>query len=307
MDDGKIYKFDIFTRTFTYKIAGLEFNNNRILSARLFQDGFVCLTQNNNFYVIPDLKDPISSLYFNLSTLFGDELPRDYLFIPASDSLSEKTELLVPHPKHGLLRIINGKEKQFIKHSTPTSYSKATVDDHFSSDDLGKIMNIVMSPNKQYLALFNETGNLYVFPVKFDFDEEQRRKSSTKLTFKNNYQILWCAEDCVVIVNSGSVFLIGPDDNLLKIDVVKKHLKSSSSFNVNLFAVEEIDGVRLIYDEGVDFVQKVSDDLHAALSSFFSDPAKILLDAYLVNKFFYFLFFYIQKKINLSILKKTFH
>ena len=285
MDDGKIYKFDIFTRIFTYKIAGLEFSNNRIISARLFQDGFVCLTQNNNFYMIPDLKDPISSLFFNLSTLFGDELPRDYLFISSSDSLSEKTELLVPHPKHGLLRVINGKEKQFIKHSTPTSYSKATVDDYFSSDDLGKIINITMSPNKQYLALFNEIGNLYVFPVKFNFDEEQRRKSSTKLTFKNNYQLLWCAEDCVVIVNSGSVFLIGPDDNLLKIDIVKKHVKSSS-LNINLHAVEEIDGVRLIYDEGVDFVQKVSDDLHATLSSFFSDPAKILLDAYLVNYIF---------------------
>jgi len=245
------------------------------------------LTQNNNFYIIPDLKDPISSLFFNLSTLLGDELPRDYIFIAASDSLSEKTELLVPHPKHGLLRIFNnGREKQFIKHSTPTSYSKATVDDHFMSDDLGKIVNIVMSPNKQYLALLNEIGNLYVFPVKFDFDEEQRRKSITKLTFKSsNYQILWCAEDCVVIVNSGSVFLIGPDDNLLKIDVVKKHSKSSSVSNINLHAVEEIDGVRLIFDEGVDFVQKVSDDLHAGLSSFFSDPAKILLDAYLV-KFF---------------------
>lgn len=294
MDDGKIYKFDIFTRTFTYKIAGLEFSSNRIVSARLYQAGFVCLTQNNNFYIISDLKNPSSSLFFNLSTLCGDELPRDYLFISASNSLSEQTELLVPHPKHGLLRIINGKEKQYIKHSTPTNYSKATVDDHFSSDDLGKIININMSPNKQYLALFNEVGNLYVFPIKFNFDEEQRRKSSTKLTFKNNYQILWCAEDCVVIVNAGSLFLIGPDDNLLKIDVIKKHVKSSS-FNVNLHAVEEIDGVRLIYDEGVDFVQKVSDDLHAALSSFFSDPAKILLDAYLVNYFLLFFLFWLKK------------
>jgi len=285
MDDGKVYKFDIFTRTFTYKIAGLEFSNNRIESAKLFNDGFVCLTQNNNFYIIPDLKDPTSSHYFNLSTLLGEELPRDYLFISSADSLSEKIELLIPHPKHGLIRIINGKEKQFIKHSTPISYSKANVDDYYSSDDLGKIINIIMSPNKQYLALFNEIGNLFVFPVRFNFDEEQRRTSITKLTFKNNYQILWCAEDCVVVVNSGSAFLIGPDDNLLKIDIVKKHGKSSN-YNVNLLGVEEIDGVRLIYDEGVDFIQKVSDDLHAALSSFFSDPAKILLDAYLVSRFF---------------------
>jgi len=142
-----------------------------------------------------------------------------------------------------------------------------------------------MSPNKQYLALFNEIGNLFVFPVRFNFDEEQRRTSMTKLTFRNNYQILWCAEDCVLVVNGGSTFLIGPDDNLLKIDIVKKHGKSSN-YNYNLLAVEEIDGVRLIYDEGVDFIQKVSDDLHASLSSFFSDPAKILLDAYLVKLIF---------------------
>jgi hypothetical protein len=283
MDDGKIYKFDIFTRTFTYKIAGLEFSNNKIVSARLFEDGFVCLTQNNNFYLINNLKDPISNLFYNMTQLFGDELPKDYLFIPASYSLSEKIELLVPHPKHGLVRIINGKEVQYIRHSTPQIFSKASISDNPSSDDLGKIINIIMSPNYQYLALFNDIGNLYVFPVKFNFEEDQRRKSMTKLSFKNNYQILWCAEDCVIIANNGSIFLVGPDDNLLKMDIVKRFSsKSNPNREVNLFCIEEIDGVRLIHDEGVDFVQKVSEDLHSSLSSFFSDPAKILLDAYIV-------------------------
>ena len=88
----------------------------------------------------------------------------------------------------------------------------------------------------------------------------------------------------VDILNNESVFLVGPDDNLLKIDVVKKYQsKSSSNREVNLFCIEEVDGVRLIHDEGVDFIQKVSDDLHSSLSSFFSDPAKILLDAYIVK------------------------
>lgn len=282
MDDGKIYKFDILTRTFTYKIAGLEFSNNRIIQASFFQEGFVCLTKNNNFYIISDLKDPVATLYFNASTLFGEEYPKDYLFISSSDSLSEKIELLLPHQKHGLIRIIGGKEIQYIQHSTPERFNKAIIPDSPSSDDLGKIINIIMSPNKQYLALFNDVGNLFVFPVKFNFEEEQRRKSMTKLSFKNKYQILWCAEDCVVIVNNGSVFLVGPDDNLLKIDVVKKYQKHSSNREVNLHCIEEVDGVRLIHDEGVDFIQKVSDDLHSSLSSFFSDPAKILLDAYIV-------------------------
>jgi len=282
MDDGKIYKFDILTRTFTYKIAGLEFSDNKIVKVALFQDGFVCLTKNNSFYLISDLKDPVASLYFNASTIFGDELPREFLFISANDSLSEKIELLLPHQKHGLIRVINGKELQYIRHSTPEKFNKAIISDNPTSDDLGKIINIIMSPNKQYLALFNDIGNLFVFPVKFDFEEEQRRKSMTKLSFKNKYQILWCAEDCVIIVNNGSVFLVGPDDNLLKIDVVKKYQKSSNR-EVNLFCLEEVDGVRLIHDEGVDFIQKVSDELHSSLSSFFSDPAKILLDAYIVN------------------------
>ena len=89
MDDGK-YKFDLLTWTFTYKIAELEFTNNKILRDSLCQDGFVCLTQNNNFYIISDLKDPIASLYFNASTLFGDEFPKDELFISANDSFWKK-------------------------------------------------------------------------------------------------------------------------------------------------------------------------------------------------------------------------
>ena len=129
MDDGK-YKFDLLTWTFTYKIAELEFTNNKILRDSLCQDGFVCLTQNNNFYIISDLKDPVASVYFNASTLFGDEFPKDYLFISANDSLSEKIELLLPHQKHGLIRIINGKELQYIRHSTHEKYNKAIISDN---------------------------------------------------------------------------------------------------------------------------------------------------------------------------------
>ena len=67
--------------------------------------------------------------------------------------------------------------------------------------------------------------------------------------------------------------------------MVKKY-PGKSNANINLYCIEEIDGVRLIHDEGVDFIQKVSDDLHSSLSSFYSDPAKVLLDAYIVFKFF---------------------
>lgn len=279
MHDGKIYKFDIFTSSFNYKICGTNFNDNPITDAKLFENGFVCITQNMTFYVINDLKEPNAVQFFSFKKLFDNYTPSDYLFISPNHSKSGQLELLVPHPNHGLIQIFNS-EVKYMKTDHFVNYSKMCGTDGYQNEDMGRITNIIMSPSNQYIALFNETGNMYVFHTTLDqnLSENPRIVSMTKLSLKfGGYQMLWCAEDCVVISTNGVLFLIGPDDKLLKVDIVR--LQSSNS-KVNVHCISEVDGVRIFAEDSVEFLQKVPDELYLSIFPFSVDPAKKLLEAY---------------------------
>jgi hypothetical protein len=281
MSDGKIYKFDIFTSSYNFKIAGTMFADNPIVDARLFQNGFVCSTQNGNLYIINSIKEPNAVLFTSLKNIPGCEnyIPSDYLFTPAESSKSGSIELLVPHPKSGVLNIEERGDIKYCRHSQFERYTKNTVTDTPMSDDLGKIININISPSNQYISMFSDTGNLFVFPVNLDTDEVDRHISQTKLSFKpGSYQIMWCAEDCLVIVHNGTIFMVGPENKLLKLDIVKAH--SNSSSGPNLHCIPEIDGIRIIYDENVEFLQKVHHELYASIFALSLDPAKKLLEAF---------------------------
>jgi hypothetical protein len=281
MHDGRVYKFDIFTSSFNYKIADSIFLENNIIDARLFENGFVCLTANGNFYLINNIKEPKATLFYSTKNHLENYLPSEYLFIPASVTKSEHVELLYPHPKHGLVRVYENGEVKYAKHSTFTDLRKNCGMDNPLSDDLGKVVNIIISPSNHLIGILNDLGNLFVFPASLDVEELQRYMSMTKLSFKpQSYQIMWCSEDCLIIVNNGSIFLIGPENKLIKLDIVKPYHGSNMNSSPNLHCIPEIDGVRIFYDDNVEFLQKVNDDLYMSIFFVSVDPAKKLLEAY---------------------------
>lgn len=279
MHDGKIYKFDIFTSTFNYRLAGSCFNEDSIVDARLFEKGLVCLTQSGRFYVVSDLKEPNAVLYYSSKLIAEDHSPTDYTFIPPHYTKSGFIELLIPHPKHGVINIMENGEVKYCRHSGFMQYTKNSGNDMPVGDDLGKVLNLNLSPSGQYISMFNDMGNLFVFPANLDCEESPRHLSMTKLSFKpGTYQVMWCAEDCVIIINNGTIFMVGPENKLLKLDIVKSYHSSSST--PNLHCVSEIDGVRIFYDDNVEFLQKVNDDLYYSIFALSLDPAKKLLEAY---------------------------
>jgi hypothetical protein len=268
-----VFTFDIFTYSYKYDLASQVFETNNIVDARLFENGFVCLTQNGDFYIVNNFKEPVASLFYSTKKHFDNYVPSDYAFLPSASTRNYNVELLFPHPKHGVITVTEDGDIRYIRNTAMVRYEKNMTIEPPLSEDLGKIVNIIVSPNNHHIGMFNDIGNIYVFPINLD---ETRNMSQTKLTPKQPYQIMWCAEDCVVVVHNGSIFIIGPEDKLLKLDIVR----GTSSGAPNLYCIPETDGVRIIHDEGIDFLQKVNLDLYSAIFPLSMESAKKLVEAY---------------------------
>lgn len=271
LNDGRLYKFDIYCLSYKFDYAGLSFETNHITDAKLFEKGLICLTESGDFYLINHVKDPSATLFFSTRKFIDGYVPRDYLIIPASNSSSERLELVIPHKENGILVFNETGVLKYMKNNELVPYTKSSGSEPLVRDDLGKIINIFISPNNQYIGMLNDQGDVFVFPSNLDGSE--RNISQTRLSFSSSYQIMWCGEDCIVAANEGNIYLIGPDNKLHKL-----RLRN------NLHIVQEVDGIRIITDDYVEFLQRVSDELNMSIFPLSYDCAKKLLEAYKVRR-----------------------
>jgi len=66
------------------------------------------------------------------------------MFIPAEVSRSGSLELLVTHPKHGVIIYYQNGSVKYMKHSIQTDFNPNTSGkDNYGSDDLGKFFLLI--------------------------------------------------------------------------------------------------------------------------------------------------------------------
>ena len=112
-NNGKIIKFDLLKETAEEKISGDRFKIEKIISAKLFEKGYVAFTEQSAFYITKDIKNPQPSFFISLLMLSIKNLVTDYIFIPQSKSSSKNTELIFPHPdKDGIIHVIGKNENE---------------------------------------------------------------------------------------------------------------------------------------------------------------------------------------------------
>ena len=195
--DGTIYKFDIFNKTYTQKNVGTTFNrNNKIISAKLFEKGFVCISEEGSFYIIKDFSkncNPI--LFFPKQELFPHQEPvQDYVFVPASVTASSCIELyfsLNSETIHGLFKVKDEPDHKYsiIDENTKeingvyyAKNSKEVLEEGWkpmtqssgkdSEDEFGKIKAITLNSNSQYISFYNSKGNAFCFNSQFDKESD---------------------------------------------------------------------------------------------------------------------------------------
>ena len=198
-NDCRIFKFDVISMNVQEKFMSKIFKENEtIFSAKLFEKGFVCLTEKGNFYYIKDLKDPIATLFFPMKTKLNFTNEIDYLFIPSANSKSGKIELLITNQNEdGILNIIESEEKNnfdniyIIKNDHLEPFKKNNEfleisENNFFSNNiiLGKISAIALSPEKKQIALYKNDGTIFFFHI--SFDSKNYPPKSCKLSIENS-------------------------------------------------------------------------------------------------------------------------
>lgn len=302
LSDGRLYNIDVFTKKVDYELIGFSFDSNPIIDAKLNDKSIMCLTEKGDFYYTHNYKEPSSFLFCNLAKLYPDfnyfnqmtglgsinnknslnmnkkdseYVPSDFLFIPPNHSSTGKIELYFPHINNGLLIFYEGENKlKYMKKNVIVDYIEKPLkgsqpQDVYTNEDLGKVIKFSLSPNFENLGIFNHLSQLFVFTLPILNNNDSIISNSSLTTLTQPYQFLWCAEDCLVVCSQGQVSLIGPGD-IVKTFFIKN----------NCYGVSEIDGVRIILEDQIEFIQSVPQDLMDSIFPISINSSKKLLEAY---------------------------
>ena len=98
-NDGTILKIDIITRKAIPKKPIEELKQEKICKAKLFEKGFIVLTEEGTIYLIQNLKEPIPIFIISIKEQLGFTNDIDFIGIPASKSFSGNFEIIITNQK----------------------------------------------------------------------------------------------------------------------------------------------------------------------------------------------------------------
>ena len=205
-NDGTVLKIDILTNK---AVENADSNSSiikdeGIVKAKLFEKGFIALTNKGNIYYVPDIKNskPIFIVNIKDDPLgFSNEI--DFIGIPSNRSKSGKFELLINNEKgNGLIHVerqdtvdssdryssskkvplsilLSGKLEAYNTGKAKTEKITQKADDWEdlnsqnkeakASGTLGKVNAMCMSPTKDEIAVYcAKNSTVYIFPSNLD-------------------------------------------------------------------------------------------------------------------------------------------
>ncbi|KJE95370.1 vacuolar assembling/sorting protein VPS16 [Capsaspora owczarzaki ATCC 30864] len=222
LEDGTVRIFDVQgepIRTFTF---GHEVKDQTVIECKFYGSGVVILTGAFVFYAI---------------TTFSEEAPQPRRLAEIPEMTAAPTSWVVIEPQFS---INHGVEVLAAVGNTIYVVDAADAQDQMLTD--GPYTALTVSPNGRLLAMFSETGVLWV--VSTDFQQnltEMHTKSRAK-----PQQLVWCGQDSVVAYWSNILLMVGPNGDWVK-----------HPYDHPIFLVSEVDGVRIISKEKHEFMQKV--------------------------------------------------
>ena len=315
-NDGSILKIDILNLKAESKITSAFFKNEQIYKCKLFENGFIALTINGNFYYINNIKNPNPELILPIKSLLDFSNNIDFLPISSKNSKTNKLELLITNEKgNGVIHVVKNEEEfnkksnqekpnslflknvHILKNDKLELFNKENNDKKSNLDkkneNMGKIVSMAISPSKNRIAFYDNRGFVFFFSTELnfeskalikiseDFSESEKNELKTIINFKEGYQFLFCGEDSVAL--SGQRFII-----IINMNQLQNTYKIIEGYEMDaiqgvLFSkcISEVDGIRYITNEGVFFISNISKELYNICNPFSTNcPSKKLLIAY---------------------------
>ena len=200
-NDGTILKLDILTQKAVEKVKSYKFELEGICKAKLFEKGYIILTERGTIYLVENLKDPTPIFIISIKEQLGFTNDIDFIGIPSNKSCSGKFELIITNQKgEGVLHIVrqepkdkNGRTLSFVvekidsdhknkvvdiylinsqklekfnseKSNTQNEYSQINNNDINNKDRIGKVTAIAISPTKEHIALYvSDSNTVFLF------------------------------------------------------------------------------------------------------------------------------------------------
>ena len=213
-NDASIFKIDILKQKVIPKPTNESLKTEGIIKAKLFENGFVCLTKDGNFQLINDIKDAKPVLLFPMKSLLNFSNNVDFLPIPSKNSKSGKIELLITNEKNiGVIHIVFSNEKNIeIKANEVTGeieYEGVStiindklepfkqknleqeIDENITGQqckNLGKILALAISPSKTQIAMYDNREQIFLFHSTLDLNLEKYPRFQLKFQVDPNLE-----------------------------------------------------------------------------------------------------------------------
>jgi len=319
-NDGTIFKIDIVTKKAVPKDSPSLFENEPIDKAKLFEDGFIALTVNGDFYFVDNIKKPFPRLFIAMKSMLEFTNDVDFILIPKNYSKSGNLELIITNQTgEGIVHVEQNENGQFYflpiegsdileckgisimtKNKLEPYYKNIgeiiTEVEYADETRLEKIIALAISPNKEQIALYNQRGYVFLFKSNFDENEERKRvfinlnqelspdellEQQLIINFEEGCQFLFCGEDAVALCGNRYIFLINGLNNVLVFKVIDKEGYNPTKPKVYFKIISEIDGIRCLSNEGVTFISRVNNNLVQICDPFLSSkPSQRLIKSY---------------------------
>ena len=222
-NDSKIYKIDILTQKFVELLTGNKLQLEGICKAKLFEKGFIALTEKGNIYLVEDIKNQDPQFIISIREQLGFTNDIDFIGIPSKKSFSEKFEILITNQKgEGILHVVkqdpssmkDNQHRQTFAYETKDNKGKVVKVSLINSSDLEDYnISTKTIPEMNFNSGFELIGDTlksdpermsYNFNVKKD-KNKLGKVTAMAISPKNEYIALYVSDCCTVFYFSSKI------------------------------------------------------------------------------------------------------
>ncbi|OAY57326.1 protein VACUOLELESS1 isoform X1 [Manihot esculenta] len=246
VQDGTIYRYNINGECLEPNYSmGKECFEQNVVDCVFWGNGVVCLTEAGKLFCVSDFKD--IKPYRLADPVIGmeEELPHCMAVIEPQYTVSGNVVVLLG-VGDGIVTVDDDDARQV------------------ESDDLrGPVQKLAVSHNGRILARFTHDGYLVMSNIQFETIFEYQCESALPPE-----QMAWCGLDSVLLYLDDMLWVVGPSEYSI-----------SYIYDEPLILIPECDGVRVLSNTTMEFLQRVPDSTESIFKIGSTSPASLLVDA----------------------------
>ncbi|KAH6558965.1 hypothetical protein KP509_1Z035300 [Ceratopteris richardii] len=243
VQDGTIFQYNVHGELQDLKVTmGKECWNQGIAQCIIYRHAVVCLTEQNQLFAIPDMRNP------QVEKLADPKLDEEPLCMVVLDSN--------PGEEYKHVEILISGTVSVLKVGVDTVQEL--------NINYGPIQKMALDASGFYLACFTFDGRLLVLRTQ---NYALVSDSATESALPPE-QLQWCGSDSVLLYWEDRLLMLGPKNRSIQYD-----------YEESLVLVPECDGVRIISGSCTEFLQLVPESTVSVFKIGSTSPAAMLYDA----------------------------